>query len=274
MNKHAIFNAFKAEFRSYLDTNVGFIPGMEINFSDDKLVVFLEEEQIFETTITDKVNVETNVLLDKILSNLTFNLDNISAVKNLTPFASNRIITLDVINQSKKLGLTKEAEDKAVNLIESAVTKHGNKIISGYSGGKDSKVILHLARRACPDIIAVHNSHPEETCDLKTGVVIIKEPKSNFKEYLKYVDIEAQIDGTRVFEDGKTVIVRGKEIERHEMIYSDTYNQNGVFGLDFYYPILFWTDKMVWDYIEKYKLMTAWEIINYKPSRPYRGEIY
>jgi 3'-phosphoadenosine 5'-phosphosulfate sulfotransferase (PAPS reductase)/FAD synthetase len=159
----------------------------------------------------------------------------------------------------------------AKTLLKNAIEKHGNKIIVGYSGGKDSKVILHLARQICPTIVAVHNSHPEEKCDYKEGIVIIKQPKSNFAEYLKVVDIEAQIDGTRLCEEGKSVIFNGKEIERFEMTDQHTYNPKGVFDLEIYYPILDWTDKEVWDYIGENNLMSAYEISIYKPSRPYRG---
>lgn len=180
----------------------------------------------------------------------------------------------EYIENALKVRLNADLEQKiyqAKLLLERAIKKHGNKIIVGYSGGKDSKVILHLSREVCPNIIPVHNSHPEEKCDLKEGCVIIKEPKSNFAEYLKVVDIKAQIDGTRLCEEGKSVIFNGKEIERHEMDYTSEYNPKGVFNLEIYYPILFWSDKDVWDYIGKYNLMTAYEISIYKPSRPYRG---
>ena len=155
-------------------------------------------------------------------------------------------------------------------LLQEAISEFGNKIIIGYSGGKDSKVILHLAREINPNIIAVHNSHPEETCDLESGCLIIKQPKTNFAEFLKYVDVEAQIDGTRVCEEGKTVFVEGKEIERSEM--NSLFNSKGVFNLQIVYPILFWSDKDVWDYIDDNNLMTAYEISIYKSSRPYVGE--
>lgn len=160
----------------------------------------------------------------------------------------------------------------AQDRIQSAYEKHKNKLIIGYSGGKDSKVILHLSRQVIPNIIAVHNSHPEEKYDEESNCLIIKEPKTNFAEFLKYTDITAQIDGTRVAEEGKTVFYNGKEIERSDMNEHMWHNKQGVFNLEIYYPILFWSDKEVWDYIDKFNLMTAWEIINYKPSRPYTGE--
>lgn len=167
---------------------------------------------------------------------------------------------------------TLEAKIKiALFTLDHAMRKHGNRIICGYSGGKDSKVILHLARQVNPQIVAVHNSHPEEKCDLKAGVVIIKEPKSNFAEYLKVVDVVAQIDGTRLAEEGKSVIWDGVEIERADMANKGYVNPNGVFNLEIYYPILHWSDKDVWDYIEEHKLMTMYEAHNYIPSRPYRG---
>lgn len=176
----------------------------------------------------------------------------------------------EIAERHKRLGLDEKIE-QANFLLQQAIKKHGNKIICGYSGGKDSKVILHLARQIEPTLVAVHNSHPEEKCDLKQGVVIIKEPKSNFAEYLKVVDVVAQIDGTRVAEEGKSVIWDGKEIERSEMALKGTLNPNGVFGLEIYYPILYWSDKDIWDYIERYKLMTMYEAHTYIPSRPYRG---
>lgn len=236
------FKTFKRGVLDLIDSNLGFIPNMEIDLVGETPHLFLKEKLIYvqEKEFAVEQDAVTDFFAE--VSSLTENL------------------------------LTDKREEEAVDLIRQAVLKHGNKLISGYSGGKDSKVILHLARRANPNIVPVHNSHPEEKCDLTAGVVIIKEPKTNFTEYLKYVDVTAQLDGTRVAEEGKTVIVNGKEIERGEMTEKDVHNPSGVFGLEFYYPILFWTDEMVWDYIEKYKLMSAFKISTYVPSRPYRGE--
>ena len=164
-----------------------------------------------------------------------------------------------------------ELEWKAASLLMLAMNKHGNKIYVAYSGGKDSKVILHLARKMNPNVLVVHNAHPEETCDLRRGVLIIKEPKSNFKEFLQYVDLTAQIDGTTRFEEGKTVIFDGKEINRFDI--PAAYNPRGVFSLEIYYPILEWEAADVWEYIRYYSLMSEDEIANYKSSRPYK-EIY
>lgn len=232
----AEFKTFKRSVLDLIDANLGFIPNMEIDLVGENPHLFLKDKLIYSQE-------------DNSISRFWEAV--VKATENL---------------------LTDKREEEAVDLIRQAVLKHGNKLISGYSGGKDSKVILHLARRANPNIVPVHNSHPEEKCDLTAGVVIIKEPKTNFTEYLKYVDVTAQLDGTRIAEEGKTVIVNGKEIERGEMTKKDVHNPSGVFGLEFYYPILFWSDEMVWDYIEKYKLMPAFKISTYVPSRPYRGE--
>jgi len=162
--------------------------------------------------------------------------------------------------------------EKAKKLLHSALVKHGNKIFVAYSGGKDSKVILHLAQQAAAPmratVISIHNSHPDEKCDLPNGCVIIKEPKSNFVEFLKYVEVTAQIDGTRTDEEEKTVIFNSEVIPRKDI--PNEFNPKGVFGLEIYYPILYWTEKEVWNYIKQHELMTEEEIKNYKPSQPYK----
>lgn len=230
------FKDFKKACLKKLDSTIGFIPGMEI---------FEQEKN--ECVAVAEINGEHI---------LTVNC----CEENIHAFT---------------WAIKKRVKDIRVNaslaVIKEAVEKHGNKVFAGYSGGKDSKVILHLARTVCPTLVAVHNSHPEEKCDLKEGVVIIKEPKSNFIEYLKYVDVTASIDGTRLAEEGKSVIWDGKEIERAEMKDLGMINPCGVFNLEIYYPILHWSDKDVWDYIEEHKLMTMYEAHNYVPSRPYRG---
>lgn len=227
------FKSFKKACLKELDSTIGFIPGMEI----------FEEEGLVKATLNDEL------------------------VASVVPDYQNVVwFTGYIKEQVKDLRI-----NASLNVIRQAIEKHGNKVFAGYSGGKDSKVILHLARQVCPTLVAVHNSHPEEKCDLKTGVVIIKEPKSNFIEYLKYVDVTASIDGTRLAEEGKSVIWDGVEIERADMKNLGMINPRGVFDLEIYYPILHWSDKDVWDYIEEHKLMTMYEAHNYIPSRPYRG---
>jgi len=167
--------------------------------------------------------------------------------------------------------LNLEKEKYALWVIDTALKKYGHKVFCGYSGGKDSKVVLHLARSIEPNIIAVHSQHENEKCDLKSGVVIVKSPKENFKELMKYADLEVQLDGTNWFEDDKKVIYDKVEIERKDIPHE--YNPYGVFGLKVYYPILSWKVDEVWAYIRKYKIMSEEEIKNYVPSHPYR-EIY
>src|SRR6185369_2879620 len=148
------------------------------------------------------------------------------------------------------MGIDLVREEIALIVIEQALQLHGHKVFCGYSGGKDSKVVLHLARRIEPNILAVHSEHPNEKCDLKSGVVIVKSPKENFKELMKYADLEVQLDGTNWFEDDKKVIYNKEEIERRNIPHE--YNPYGVFGLKIYYPILTWTVSDVWHYVRKY----------------------
>ncbi len=159
----------------------------------------------------------------------------------------------------------------AKQLIQSAYTKHQNNLFIGYSGGKDSKVIQHLAHQISPLIISIHNSCDTEKNDYFGNVIVIKKPKSNFKEFLNLTTFTAQIDGTRKDELGKNVIFNGIDITREEL--NDTYNPLGVFSLEIYYPILHWTEKEIWKYIRENHLMTETEIENYIPSQPYK-EIY
>jgi len=160
---------------------------------------------------------------------------------------------------------------KAEELIEQFYKDNPDAFVA-YSGGKDSKVILHLTECAIEgdypydrNLVVLHNLHPEETCDIDGTLQVTKE---DFPAFIKMAkNLNAQIDGTRTCEFNKKVIFNGELIDRTTI--PSKVNDKGVFDLKVLYPILDWTDEEVWAYIRAYQLMTEEEISVYQPSRPY-----
>ena len=182
------FKEFKKEVLAILDKEIGFFQGMEIDELDNfGIEMSLNGEPII---INNRNNTTVKVFSDKIIS------------------------CYKTVMLNKKIA-------EAINLISEAYKRHGHQLFIGYSGGKDSKVIQHLAHLVSKNIISVHNSCATETNDYFGNVIVIKEPKSNFQSFLPLTDFKAQIDGTRKCEDGKNVIFNGKEITRDEL--NDTY---------------------------------------------------
>lgn len=132
-------------------------------------------------------------------------------------------------------------------IIMEAVANHGNTLYLAYSGGKDSRVLLHITRRLYPSMLVIHNEHPGETPGDVDGMLTVRAPKSNVPGFLKFVKLEAQMDGTRRDED-KTVQFDGKEIHRRDM--PDYYSEQGLFGLHTWYPLIDWTQKEIDTYVE------------------------
>jgi len=143
----------------------------------------------------------------------------------------------------------------ATDIIEQAISKFGNKLYVSYSGGKDSKALLILTKMVSKkmgyiDMLVIHNEHPGEVIDNNFGTLVVKAPKTNVPAFLKMVDLEAQIDGTRRDED-KTVIFDGVEIHRSKMPSYKT--NNGVFGLSVYYPLINWTEEDIFKFLKDTK---------------------
>lgn len=134
----------------------------------------------------------------------------------------------------------------------------------GHSGGKDSVVVHHLAKKAFgPKVPVVHTPkitgfnavHPD-TIDFlyrlsaEEGLYIV--PGKNMREFLDDHNLSFQVDGTRVDECDRTdrsadVVIDGKTISRSEM---PVVTFNGLFGQASVFPIFDWSDSDVWRYIE------------------------
>lgn len=135
-------------------------------------------------------------------------------------------------------------------------------IYVGTSGGKDSVLVQWLADQALPmvlgidkeAILAVHtvktsgaNAVHPLTIDFlyHSKRTIIYAPAANHK----HLKLKTQIDGTRRSEHNRTngrsttLISDGKEISREEM---PMFVRNGLFGLNFVFPIFDWSDEDVW----------------------------
>ena len=144
-------------------------------------------------------------------------------------------------------GIFDQKVKTAKALIKKALKKHGNSIYVGFSGGKDSRALLKMARRIESNILVIHNEHTGEYIGKEKGVLIVRSPKKTIMpKFLTYVKITAQLDGTRKDEDG-FVMINKKNIHRSKM--KNNYTKNGVWGLEVYFPLFYFTRKDVYDYL-------------------------
>jgi len=133
-----------------------------------------------------------------------------------------------------------------IQFVLDTMVTHPNQVVSAYSGGKDSRAVLTLARKVLPKIIAVYNGHPGEDFGEET-VLIVKEPKAvHVPQFLASVDIKVQLDGTRRDED-KDVVFGGKLIHRSAM--PTSFTEKGVWGLAVMFPIWDWTEETVLEFL-------------------------
>ncbi len=153
------------------------------------------------------------------------------------------------------------AMNQVPNLVDEAVKRiefnpFGTKgLFVGHSGGKDSSVVRWLADQAGQsDCLTVHIPKPNGAdgvqnltrkflYELDRSVLYM--PNYRFEAF----GLKTQIDGTRMAEAqrrggrGCTIVIRGKECSRADM---PLYLEDGLFGLQFVYPIFDWTDLQVW----------------------------
>lgn len=130
-------------------------------------------------------------------------------------------------------------------------------IYTGHSGGKDSVVVQYLADQCltCPTVHTPKFGNSANQVHALTRQFLYQQPRiiqyvpANLHSTLGY---RTQIDGTRIAEfsrqDGRstTFIYNGQERSREELT---EYVPNGLFGLNFIFPIYDWSDLEVWSFI-------------------------
>lgn len=169
-------------------------------------------------------------------------------------------------------GLTRK-EEQAVRLLQAVSRGYKEPIEVGYSGGKDSDVILHLARRAAINIQPIYRNttidppgtiaHVEEV-----GGVRMVRPERSFFQLIEQKGLPSRIrrycceklKEYKIME--KTILgVRKSESDNRARNYSEPTKclyygrtetpENHVEGI---YPILDWSDEDVLNYIERHSL--------------------
>lgn len=163
-------------------------------------------------------------------------------------------------------------------------------VFVGHSGGKDSCVILHLAKQVFPHIHIVHNVKPilgtgdkeedkltemypetlaflyEEVCKKNTVTLM---HSSKMEDYVRSKGFLCQIDGARVAEAGRigksaNFIYEGQNINRAELpnYLTEGLLPFGIFGLHICYPIYDWEDEDVFRYLIKNQIPFSAEYEN------------
>lgn len=160
----------------------------------------------------------------------------------------------------KRIGHTIEELRATVSSLDN----FPNELYIGHSGGKDSVVIYWLMQCAFPGnyFPVVHtpklsgpNKVHQETINFlySRPFPIIHIPATSHASY----GFKVQVDGSRRDEynrtDGRstTIVKDGKDVSRSEMT---MLVNNGLFGLDFIYPIFDWSNEEVWACIHKMRL--------------------
>lgn len=130
----------------------------------------------------------------------------------------------------------------------------------GHSGGKDSVLVRYLADLANTAPITLHTVKPDGVRNAVHPLTrqflydcqdrpLVYVPERYMEDVLEQYGLTTQIDGTRASEayrrDGRDVglVVNGESRSRSEIA---LYMANGLFGLNFIYPIHDWTDAEVW----------------------------
>lgn len=149
------------------------------------------------------------------------------------------------------------------NFIEPYFNEFGNSMYLGFSGGKDSMVLLDSILRVYPNIIIIHNPKDEthfETVkfiyDISKRYAIVHIPPFSMAKYVTNNNLKCQIDGTRISEHNRVeksndVVVNGKSISRTKMTKA---NKCGLFSITHIYPIMDWVDEDIYKYIKDYNV--------------------
>lgn len=164
-----------------------------------------------------------------------------------------------------------ELEEQAIDRLRRFAISSSTYV--GHSGGKDSVVVHHLAKKAFgPKVPVVHTPkitgfnavHPATVDFLyrlsaEEGLYIVT--GKNMREFLADHELSFQVDGTRADECDRTdrssdVVVDGKTISRSEM---PVVTYDGLFGQASVFPIFDWSDDDVWGYIEEQGLAVSEE---------------
>ena len=140
----------------------------------------------------------------------------------------------------------KQKVKQAQELIKIAYSKHQNGLYVAFSGGKDSRAVLRMTKEIYPNILVIHNSHKGEDIGDQKGVLVVKSPKTNVPKFLALTELTAQLDGTRQDEDDY-VMVDGVDIHRSKL--NKNYVKSGVFGLEAYFPLFYFTEEEVYEYL-------------------------
>lgn len=158
--------------------------------------------------------------------------------------------------------------DRAVKLLQAVAKGYDGEIELGYSGGKDSDVILHLARRAGIKIRPIYRNTtidpPGTIAHVRANGVEIIRPQKSFFQLVSEKGLPSRIrryccDKLKEYKImEKTILgVRKSESDNRARNYSEPTKclyygraktpENHVEGI---YPILDWTDDDVLNYIE------------------------
>ena len=158
--------------------------------------------------------------------------------------------------------------DRAIKILQSVAKGYDENIEVAYSGGKDSDVILHLARQAGIKIRPIYRNTtidpPGTIVHVKANGVEIVRPERSFFQLVEQKGLPSRIrrycceklKEYKIME--KTIIgVRKAESDNRARLYEEPtkclyYNkakrpENHVEGI---YPILDWTDEDVLEYIQ------------------------
>jgi len=170
-----------------------------------------------------------------------------------------------------------EMENEAINWLRENCNPAT--VYVGHSGGKDSVIVHHLAKKAFGHFVPVvhspkiegFNKVHEATIDFlyelafNHGLNMV--PGSRMREFLVDRGLDTQVDGTRRDENDRVdrsadVVIDGETVNREQM---PRITHNGLFGQTSVFPIVDWSEEDVWKYIgqaglavsEEYRILSA-----------------